>query len=236
MEEQRYQRPEGVVLERLLVLSATTVDDVSIQEDGFPAHVFLFLPEMGRSPRQPQHSCTPTGHLPCQLPPHLSPHAAANICPHVRPSSAKSQQTTPTYPTYSAVHLPPQPVTPTRAAFSPGYPSSPRRPPLIAVAFSPASLLSDFSGGPRLTAATPSTPRQASVEVTAQTLVPHLSLSSSATLGKDPSACGSVSPFVKRVQQQCLCPWVVVRIESSCLTPSPPPQPYATASAKGSTI
>lgn len=134
------------------------------------------------------------------------------------------------------------PVTPTGAAFSPGHPSAPHRPPLMAVAlsqtglFSPASLLSNFSGGARLTAATPPTPRQASVELTAQTLVTYLSLSSSATLGKDPSACGSVSPFVKRVQQQCLCPWVVVRIAYSHLTPSPPPQPYAAAFVKGSTI
>lgn len=95
MEEQRYQGLEGVVLERLLVLSATTVDDISVQEDGSPAHVFPFLPEVDRSPPQPQHSCTPTGHLPGQLPP-TSPHAEDNICPHVHPSSAKGQQTSPT--------------------------------------------------------------------------------------------------------------------------------------------
>ena len=62
MEEQWHQGLEGMALERLLTLLATAVDDVSIQEDGSPAHVLLPLPEADRPPLSRAASWSPQPH------------------------------------------------------------------------------------------------------------------------------------------------------------------------------
>lgn len=244
MEEQRYQGLEGVALERLLVLSATTADDISVQEDGSPAHVFPFLPEMDRSPPQPQHSCTPTGHLPCQLPPHLSPRSDQHL-PSGPPLFSRGPA--------DLAHLPHLPCCPpdtparhtNRGCLLSWLPLFRSPPASNGCGLLPGwSLRPSFSTqrslwGPEAERSHTSNSQAGqwggggggSTDPGARSVT-----SSSATPGKDHSAWGSVSPFVKRLQPQCLCSWVVVRVEASRLTPSPPPQPYATAFVKSSTI